>query len=84
MVTSLTASSMIMSLRRLIARRGTRIVIYSDNGTNFVGAEKEISEAMQGIDQSLKTFASEKITTCKKIGRHPEHGRSLGTPREID
>lgn len=66
-VTSLSASSMIMSLRRMMARRGTPTVIYSDNATNFVGAETEIAEALQSNDHDLKDFASRKLITWKKI-----------------
>ena len=40
-----------MSLRRFIARRGTPTVIYSDNGTNFVGANREIQECLNGWNQ---------------------------------
>lgn len=44
---SLSASSMIMALRRMTARRGTPSTIFSDNGTNFVGANKELEAAAQ-------------------------------------
>ena len=37
LVTSLSTASFLMALRRHIARRGRPRVIYSDNGTNFVG-----------------------------------------------
>lgn len=47
LVPSLSTSSMIMALRRMAARRGTPKVIFSDNGTNFVGANKELEEAAQ-------------------------------------
>lgn len=75
LVASLSASSMIMSLRRMMARRGTPTVIYSDNGTNFVGAEREISEAMQSNDHELSAFAFEKLITWKKI---PPGAPSMG------
>ncbi|KAJ8706879.1 hypothetical protein PYW07_012957 [Mythimna separata] len=44
---SLSTSSMIMALRRMAARRGTPRTIFSDNGTNFVLAKKELEEAAQ-------------------------------------
>nr|AAQ09229.1 polyprotein [Antheraea mylitta] len=44
LVPSLSTSSMIMALRRMSARRGTPRVIYSDNGTNFIGANHELRE----------------------------------------
>lgn len=44
---SLTADSCIMALRNVIARRGVPCVIYSDRGTNFVGANKELKIAIE-------------------------------------
>ena len=41
-VPSLDTSSRVMGVERFIARRDTRIFIMSDNGTNFVGAQKEL------------------------------------------
>lgn len=45
---SLSADSFIMSLRRFITRRGKSTVIHSDNGTNFVGANRVIQECLKG------------------------------------
>ncbi|XP_076246522.1 uncharacterized protein LOC143186698 [Calliopsis andreniformis] len=47
---SLSASSAIMALQRFAARRGTPLVVYSDNGTNFKGASKELRDATKAID----------------------------------
>ena len=44
---SLETSDFINVLRRFIARRGQVKVMRSDNGTNFVGAVKELKEATQ-------------------------------------
>ena len=44
LVTELSTEAYIASLRRFIAKRGLCDNIYSDNGTNFVGAEKELKE----------------------------------------
>ena len=43
-VTELTTSAFIATLRRFIARRGIPSIMWSDNGTNFVGAAKEIKK----------------------------------------
>jgi hypothetical protein len=40
----LTSEAFIAALRRFIARRGFCSTIYSDNGTNFVGANNELRE----------------------------------------
>ena len=48
---SLETDSFINALRRFICRRGCPSVIRSDNGTNFVGAERELREAVQGWNQ---------------------------------
>jgi hypothetical protein len=44
LITSLSTEAFLQSLRRFIARRGRPTTIYSDNGTNFVGADKAFSE----------------------------------------
>ncbi|CAC5383130.1 unnamed protein product [Mytilus coruscus] len=43
---SLDTNSYINALRRFIARRGQVVKIRSDNGTNFVGAEKELKRSI--------------------------------------
>lgn len=52
MTASLDTDSFIHALRRFIARRGQVAEIRSDNGTNFVGAERELREAIQSWNQS--------------------------------
>ncbi|XP_035219186.1 uncharacterized protein LOC118192350, partial [Stegodyphus dumicola] len=44
LVTSLSTETFIQSLRRFIARRGRPYVIYSDNGTNFVGTNSVLKK----------------------------------------
>ena len=47
---SLETDTFINGLRRFIARRGSVKVMRSDNGSNFVGAEKELRLELQKID----------------------------------
>ncbi|XP_038154235.1 uncharacterized protein LOC119791920 [Cyprinodon tularosa] len=49
---SLDTSACINVLRRFVSRRGQVSIIRSDNGTNFVGAEKELREALKNLNQS--------------------------------
>jgi hypothetical protein len=44
LVSELSTEAYIASFRRFIARQGLCNNIYSDNGTNFVGAEKELKK----------------------------------------
>ncbi|KAK7896104.1 hypothetical protein WMY93_021429 [Mugilogobius chulae] len=47
MASSLDTDSFIHALRRFIARRGQVKILRSDNGTNFIGAERELKKAIQ-------------------------------------
>ncbi len=49
---SLDTDSCINAIRRFQARRGQVSIIRFDNGTNFVGAERELREALAKLDQS--------------------------------
>ena len=44
---SMETDSFILTLRRFIARRGNVRTIRSDNGSNFVGAERELAKSME-------------------------------------
>lgn len=48
---SLKTDSFINDLRRFICRRGPIRQMRSDHGTNFVGAKKELKEALSELDQ---------------------------------
>ena len=56
MAESLETDAFINVLRRFIARRGQVKVIRSDNGTNFVGAEKEIKESIEAWNDEANDF----------------------------
>ena len=46
-VTSMDTSFCVMGVERFASRRGTPAMIWSDNGTNFIGAEKELRESIE-------------------------------------
>ena len=54
---SLNSDFFIEALRRVIARRGNIKVLYSDNGTNFVGCANELKKAYKEIDnERIQSF----------------------------
>ncbi|KFD48888.1 hypothetical protein M514_10251 [Trichuris suis] len=70
---SMDAHSFMMALRRFIARRGLPAVIFSDNGRNFVAAEKIIREIFER-DQ-LKRYLADQDIEWKFT---PPHGPHFG------
>ena len=62
---SMDTDSFINSMRRFIARRGTPELMRSDNGTNFVGGNKELSSAIsQWNVQQIHGFFLQKHIKC--------------------
>jgi transposase InsO family protein len=49
---TLESDSFICAYQRFVARRGAPKEIFSDNGTNFKGAERELGKALQRWDQN--------------------------------
>ncbi|XP_062711980.1 uncharacterized protein LOC134289700 [Aedes albopictus] len=49
-----------MAIRNFMARRGTPSVIYSDRGTNFIGASRQMKEAAAAVnvDDIMREFTS--------------------------
>lgn len=44
LVNDLTSDSFIAALKRFISRRGKPVIIFSDNGTNFIGAHRKLKQ----------------------------------------
>ena len=51
LVSDLTTEAFLATLCRFIARRGLPTLIWSDHGTNFVGAKRELKELYQFLEQ---------------------------------
>ncbi|TWW76225.1 hypothetical protein D4764_13G0008870 [Takifugu flavidus] len=61
-INSLDTDTFLLALRRFIARQGTPSEIYSDQGTNFRSAERELKEAFADMEPQLqKSSASHQI-----------------------
>ncbi|XP_062713286.1 uncharacterized protein LOC109410494 [Aedes albopictus] len=63
-VHTLSTDSCIMGLRNFVARRGTPKTIYSDRGTCFIGASRELQNVAVVIDQDevMKEFGGTETT----------------------
>ena len=58
---TLNADSAIMAIQRMAARRGAPASLYSDCGSNFKAADKELKEAVKAIDnEKMTAFALNK------------------------
>ena len=77
LVSELTTEAFIATLRRFIGRRGLPSKIWSDHGTNFVGAEREIKELLRG-ERSTEGIAKFCVSQNIKWTFTPEHAPHFG------
>ncbi len=63
----LSASGFIAAFRRFTARRGTPTHLYSDGGSYFVGARREMKEAQTLLHNETTTNHFNHLTTTKKF-----------------
>ena len=57
---SLDTDAFLNGLRRFVSRRGFPVKVWSDNGTNFVGAHAELKKCLKGLNQSrIRSYCSE-------------------------
>ncbi|XP_055585356.1 uncharacterized protein LOC129738191 [Uranotaenia lowii] len=58
-VFNLSTESCIMAVRRFVGRRGSPLEFYSDNGTNFRGADNVLQQQVSNIEEGLaSTFTN--------------------------
>ncbi|XP_058444670.1 uncharacterized protein LOC131426176 [Malaya genurostris] len=55
-VHSLSTESCVMAVRRFVARRGAPVEIFSDNGTNFKGAHRQLTQEIKMRNQTLSSI----------------------------
>lgn len=76
-VHTLSTQSCKMAIRRFLGRRGAPLEIYSDNGTNFQGASKELREQISAIGENLEaTFTNYKTKWIFNPPSAPHFGGS--------
>ena len=75
LVSDLTTSAFIATLRRFIGRRGIPSKIWSDHGTNFVGAEREIVKLLQNEEavEEISEFCTTQKVEWKFIPERAPH-----------
>ena len=75
-VGSLDTEGVKMALARFCHRRGRPSIIISDNGSNFIAADRELREALASLDQNglTATLANQGITWQFNPPRAPHFG----------
>ena len=79
MTKSMDTDSFILALRRFIARRGNIRSIRCDNGSNFIGAEKELEKCMNEMDNKrIGDFLLEKRADWIVRKKNPPMASRMG------
>ena len=75
LVSDLTSEPFIAALRGFIARRGYPSLLWSDHGTNFVGANRELNQFLESqITQgNISEFCSTRNIEWQFIPEHSPH-----------
>lgn len=77
LVTDLTKDCFIAALNRFIARRGLPVCLYSDNGTNFVGACNDLAKFLKHSNQHLSSYAAQHSMDFKFSPAYSPHFNSM-------
>ena len=80
LVSDLSTDAFIASLRRFTARRDKPTLIWSDHGSNFVGAARELKELAEFLGQQQVQGLISDFCTCQNIQWKfiPEHSPHFG------
>lgn len=80
LVSDLSTEAFLMAFRRFVARRGRPSEVHTDNGTNFVGGERELQELQRLLTKKSSQqaichyFTEQRITWHFIPGRAPHFG----------
>lgn len=77
LVTDLTSQGFLAALDRFVSRRGTPTTIFSDNGTNFVGAYNELSQFLKHNSNDIVSSAGERNINFKFCPAYSPHFNGL-------
>ena len=79
-VTDLTTDAFVATLRRFTSRRGKPSLIWSDHGTNFVGAAHELNELYEFLQQQKTQGVISHFCSSQGISWNfiPEHAPNFG------
>lgn len=85
LVTDLSSEGFIAALNRFVARRGKPATIYSDNGTNFVGACNEIAKFLKNQSKDITSYAADNEISFKFSPAYSPHfnGVAEGSVKSI-
>ncbi|VDP93400.1 unnamed protein product [Echinostoma caproni] len=64
-VHSMSTDSVLMAWQRFVGRRSNPSNVFSDNGSNFVGAQKELSDWLMRLD---KRALQDRLSPSESIG----------------
>ena len=67
LVSDLTTETFLATLRRFVARRGKPTLIWSDHGTNFVGANRELKDLNEFLEQQKTQEVISKFCSSQSV-----------------
>ena len=67
LVSDLTSEAFISTFRRFIARRGKPSLVWSDHGSNFVGAQKDLKQLAEFLEDQKTQNAISQFCASQKI-----------------
>lgn len=76
LVGDLSTAEFIMAFENFIARRGIPILLYTDNGTNFIGGAKEIKKFLEQLftqNNAVSKLLAFKNIKCKTLPARASH-----------